>query len=84
MFPLEEILLETLSFYEPLIREHIILQMDPDKVNLNKELTNEDLDEMLKSLIKRKKVKIVKIGPDVAYIKLFPKKSLWKKLKSLF
>ena len=47
------------------------------------EFTKEDLEATLKDLTKKKKIKVahVKDNKEVFYLKLFPKKSLWRRIK---
>lgn len=75
-------LLMTLSFYEPMTMEFIYLDLDQDFLIDNPNLTVEDLKNELVILEKEKKIK--KLKDPESWIRLHPKKSLFKRLKSLF
>ncbi len=81
---LEEKCLEVLSFFDYLPLEKIFLEIDPEFIEHNNHLTYEDLLTTLEKLQKSKKV-IRKIDEGCPCFKrLFPKKSLLKRLKSFF
>ena len=75
----EELILETLSFFDEMNKEQIYLEIDNDKLANVGHVTVGDLDHLLKSLIKRKKVKLVKRDGEHKWIKIFPKRSLWSR-----
>jgi hypothetical protein len=77
-----ELVLETLSFFEPMTLESIIMDFDKAKVEKLKEFTKDDLEVVLKHLIKKKKVKKIMINKNPCWIKMQPKKSTLKKLLS--
>ena len=77
----EEIILVTLSFYESLRWEQIILDLDDHFLKTHEDFSKEDLEKVLASLVKKKLVKKNK-GDEPSWIRLFPKKSLWQKIKS--
>ena len=72
---IETILLETLSFYDEMSLEDIILQMSSADINHNKKLTGDDLLKALESLTKRRKIKLSAKKPDKKWIRIFPKRS---------
>lgn len=80
---LERHLLECLSFYEPMRLDHIFLDLDQSFLEENSELTMEDLKAVLKSLEKTKRIKKIKGGNDEMWIRIYPKKSLIRKIRSL-
>jgi len=73
---LENELLKTLSFFEPMSLDLIYLDLDRSFVEENPNLTIDDLELSLKSLINQKKVKKIKIDKSNLYIRNYPKKSL--------
>ena len=72
---IETILLETLSFYDEMSLEDIILQMSSVDVNQNKKLTGDDLLKSIESLTKRRKIRMSTKKPDKKWIRIFPKRS---------
>ena len=76
--------LKTLSFFDPMNKERIILEMDNDYLSINPEFNKEDLDKVLNHLRKKKLIKFIKSKKgEELFIKLMPKRSLWSKFKSL-
>lgn len=76
--------LETLSFLEPMRMEQIVMDFDDDFLSLNQDFAKEDLEVILESLVKRKKVKLIQ-GKEKQWIKVYPrKKSLLQGLLSFF
>lgn len=78
MDELDELILETLSFLEPMSTESLILDFDSDRLQQFPDFNKETLEQKLKSLVKKKKVKLIK-GKEPTYIKLMPKRSWWKR-----
>jgi hypothetical protein len=80
---IEELVLEVLSFYEPMSFELILLDMPEERIFEISEFNREDLEEMLKLLVLSKKIKITskKSDKEVFWIKVFPKKSLIERVK---
>ena len=76
---LDELILETLSFFEPMTFEKIILDFDPVKLRLFPHFNREVLNERLTYLKKKKKIKIIK-GKESCYIKKVPKRPWWKQI----
>ena len=81
--PLENQLLITLSFLEPMSLEYILIDLDQKFLLDNKELTTLDLEDGLAKLVKLKKVKKLK-SKEEKWIKLFPKKSLTERIRRFF
>lgn len=75
-------ILRTLSFMEPMGLEHLFLDFDKDFLESNHDLTYEDLLISLKRLQKLKKVRLLKDGEQKLWIKIFPKRSWWKRIFS--
>lgn len=78
---LADALCETLSLFQDYNLEKIVLEMDKNFVETYSQLTMEDLDEVLLTLVKEKKVlrKTAENGEKV-YRRCFPKKSLYQRL----
>lgn len=79
MNKLEEEILKTLSYFEPMNLEKIFLDMDKEFLAKNSQLTVADLQEQLAILVKQNRVKY----KEKMWIKVYPKKSLYHKIKSL-
>lgn len=84
MEAIDLLVLETLSFFDPLTKEQIYLQFDPEMVNILSHLTREDLDKALIDLKKRKKIKEVRVDKDAGWIKIYPKRPWYRKLMLKF
>ena len=81
---LENELLKTLSFFEPMSLDLIYLDLDRNFVEENPNLNIDDLELSLKTLINQKKVKMIKIDKSNLYIRNFPKKSLLQRFLKKF
>ncbi|MBD64608.1 MAG: hypothetical protein CME62_05350 [Halobacteriovoraceae bacterium] len=81
MDKLEEELLKTLSFMEPMSEEFIYLDLDQQFLLENPELTIEDLKSALTALEKQLKIKRMSSENQEKWIKVFPRKSLFQRLK---
>ena len=73
---IDELILESLSFYTPLTIDQIILDLDDKKVKNIPELDLDAFEKRIKFFVKTKKVKVLKSDNRVAFIKLFPKRKL--------
>ncbi len=71
---IDDIILEALSFYTPMTKEQLVLDLDPKKVRAFPHFDLGLLEERMKFFIKNKKIKVTKINNDQAYIKIFPKR----------
>ena len=71
---IDELILESLSFYTPLTIDQIILDLDHKKVKSIPELNLDTFEKRIKFFVKTKKVKVLKSDNQVAFIKLFPKR----------
>lgn len=81
---LEQEVLRTLSHFEPMSLEYIFLDFDKKFLESFPDLTIEDLDKILKKLVKKKKIKSIKVGEQIKWLKLFPKKKLRDRILNLF
>ena len=79
---LEDFVLSTLSFFEPMIFSKIILDFDNTHLKLFPHFNREELRAILKKLEKKKRIKQVVIDLEAAWIRIHPKRSCWKKLLS--
>ena len=77
---LEEKVLETLSFFNPMTLEQIYLDFDEGYLLENKKYTYDDLMSCLKALEKDRKIKSAGEDKSKTWIRLYPKKSLLSKL----
>lgn len=84
MHVLERLILENLSFYEPMSIEKLLLDFDQEVIEGHRELTIDDLKNELLRLEKRKKVVKELIEGREYYKKVFPKRGLKRKLLSFF
>lgn len=75
---LNDLVLSTLSFYEPMTFSRIILDFDNNKLSNFPEFAKEDLQDILKVLEKKKSIKRVTLDKEDAWIRVFPKRSWWK------
>lgn len=79
---LAELLLQTLSLYEAYTFQRLLIELDHDFVEEHEKLTIEDLEQVLKSLTKQKKVSISKNSYDEkVYQRAFPKRNFWSRLR---
>ena len=81
---IEEIIQETLSFYDPLSVTQIIMQTDMEKLKTHPNFTKENLIELLKQLEKKKLIKKGKSKDGDTWLRVMPKRSLWQRLTSHF
>ena len=79
---IDTLLLETLSFFEPMSKEMIILDFNEDRLKQLDDFDLNQLEERLEKLIKQKQLKRLKKDKEVLYQKIMPKKSWWKRLFS--
>jgi hypothetical protein len=79
---LEELVLGTTSFFEPMTLSKIILDFDDKKLLNFPDFDKEQLIQIIKYLEKKKKLKKVTIDKEVGWVKVQPKRSWLKKLFS--
>jgi hypothetical protein len=72
---LEDLVLETLSFLEPMTFSQIILDFDNEKLSKFPTFSKEDLENVIHKLEKKKKLKRITIDKEVGWIKIQRKRS---------
>lgn len=75
---LEEIVLKNLSFYEPMGIDKLILDISDEDLDKYPDFNLEKLEEILKTLKKKKLVKLVTKKPDRQWIRISKKRPWWK------
>lgn len=80
---LEDLVLITLSFFEPMTFSQIILDFDNEKLIDFPNFDQEQLQDIINKLEKKKLLKRVVIDKEVGWIKIQPKKTWLKRLFSL-
>jgi hypothetical protein len=80
---LEEIVLGTFSFYEPMTFSKLILDLNSDELKDFPNFTREDLEAVINGLVKKRLLKSQQIDKELGWIRLHPQKSWWKRLFSL-
>ena len=78
---LQEELLRTLSFFEPMSLEHIFLDMDKSFLDTYDELTTDDLLFSLKALEKKSRIKEISKDDQRMWVRIHPKKSIYRKCR---
>ncbi|MBK26961.1 MAG: hypothetical protein CME70_23360 [Halobacteriovorax sp.] len=83
---IESLVLEVLSFYEPMSFELILLDIPDERIAQIPDFCRADLEEALKLLEKKKKVKLSLENEkkEKFWIKVFPKKSILSQIFSYF
>ena len=71
---IDELILESLSFYTPLTIDQIILDLDHKEIKNIPEFNLDILEDRIKFFVKTKRVKVLKSNKRVTFIKLFPKR----------
>ena len=77
---LENLVLMTLSFFEPMTFSQIILDFDNDQLKNYPKFDKETLQEILVKLKKQKLIKEVKIDKEMGWIKVQRKRAWWKRI----
>lgn len=80
---LEDLVLETLSFFEVMTFSNIILDFDNEKLKKFPDFDKEQLQEIINKLEKKKLIKRTTIGKEMGWIRIHPKRSWFKRLFSL-
>jgi hypothetical protein len=79
--PLHQKILETLSFFEPMTWERLIIEFDEGFLKSHPDFTKEELEEDLKKLAKKKHIKIgTNEKGEKTYLRQMPPKSWWRRL----
>lgn len=75
---IEDLILEVLSFYEPMSLELILLDMPKERIAEIENFNREDLEKTLKLLKKKKRIKKTskRSEKEDFWIKIFPKKGV--------
>lgn len=76
---LEDLILSTLSFYEPMSFSKIVFDMDTDVLKQLPEFDKNQLLLILESLEKRGLVKIYGKGTEAQWQRIHKKRSFWRK-----
>jgi hypothetical protein len=76
----QDLLLETLSFYEPMTISKMIFDFDEKKIREFRQLEQSDLMNCLKKLERAKKIKKVKIGTEDAWMRVLTRRPWWKRI----
>lgn len=81
---IEGLVLQVLSYYEPMSFEMILLDMPQDLIREIPDFNREELDQALLSLKKQKLIKLMSKpkDKDKLWLRLFPKKSIIQRLLS--
>lgn len=77
---IEQLVLSTLSFYEAMTFAQLIFDFDANEIRRFPHLEKDELLIILNSMEKKKKIKKTKINNEDAWIKLFPKRTWWKRI----
>lgn len=80
MSRLEELVLATFSYYEPMTFSNVILDLDAEALKEFPEFSKEDLEILIKDLVKKKRLKEVKIDKETGWIRIHSKRPWWKRL----
>ncbi len=75
---LESLLLSTFSFYEVMTFSQVILDLDAEALKEFPQLTKQDLELVIKALVKKKLIKSVKIDKEMGWVRIHPRKAWWK------
>lgn len=78
---LKEELLKTLSFYEPMSLEYILLDLDKSFLDTFDELTTQDLLSALEKLKMDSLIKEITNGEEKVWIRMTPKKKLIRRIR---
>lgn len=77
---LEELVLVTLSFFEPMTFSKIILDFDSELIRDFPDFDKEQLQSIINKLESKKLIKRVTIDKEIGWIRVRPKRSWWKRL----
>lgn len=82
---LEVLILETLSFFENMTLEKIILDLDQNKLKQFPDFSKEDLLDLLNKFERERLVKKIQIDQEVMWIKIRKQNNSWfKRFKDFF
>lgn len=74
---IEDIILEAISFFDPLTKDKIILDLNEYKITVVNEFSLQDFEDCFVKLLSDNKIKAVQVGSDTAYLRVFPKRKSW-------
>ena len=77
MISIESHILETLSFFDPMSLEQIILDFDESVVIQHPNFTKVELSQLLAELKKRRVVKVIKQEGETLWVKCYKKRKKW-------
>lgn len=77
---LEDLVLMTLSFFEPMTFSKVILDFDDDKLKDFPDFDKEQLQGIINKLEKKKLIKRVTIDKEIGWVRVQPKRAWWKRL----
>lgn len=77
---LEELVIGTLSFYEPMTLSQIILDFDSEQIRKFPNFTKEELALILQKFEKKKLIKKQNIDKEIGWIKIQAKRSWFNRL----
>ncbi len=82
----EHLILEALSFYEPMSYAQIIFELKADEIQELPDFTDEKMKLILDSLVKRKLIKKLDFNGEVKWVKTLPqeRKNMFTKLIEKF
>jgi DNA-directed RNA polymerase alpha subunit len=80
---LDELVLMTLSFFEPMTFSQIILDFDSDKLANFPNFNKQDLEEIINKLEKQKLLKRVTIDKEIGWMRIQRKRSWFKRLLNI-
>ena len=81
---LEDLVLSTLSFYEPMNTSKIIFDMDQKVLEALPEFDQKELSRILQFLEKKKLIKKTKVSGEFFWIRVFRKRSILSRLGRIF
>lgn len=79
---IEALVLEVLSFYEPMSLELILLDMPEERIAEIPDFNREELEDILKKLKKESRITSSTVKKETYWIKKIPRKSLLKRFLS--
>lgn len=79
----EQLILKTLSFFEPMNYAQIIFELNHDELRDHPDFTDEDLKEVLKILVKKKQIILIEKDGEKYWQRKMPRRSRWKILDFL-
>jgi hypothetical protein len=82
MMTLEDFILSTLSFFEPMSFSKIVFDFDPEILKNFPDFDKDQLMVVLKSLEKRGMVRSLQKDGETQWIRIPKKRSLWKRILS--